>query len=110
MDSMFAWAYSFNQPIERWNVSKVKDMTCMFYGATSFRQPVTAWKLQGQTTRGIFLDLPDYCDMESRVMCLTPHNDEVMKYDLEDMINLFGEKTVRDALRLYGEKYGLKED
>ena len=110
MVQMFDDALSFNQPLDRWDVSNVKDMTCMFYGATSFRQPVTACKLRGQLTRGIFLDLPDYRDMESRVMCLTPHDEEAMRYDLEDMIGIFGEEAVQDALRLYGPKYGLKED
>lgn len=134
MDSMFAWAYSFNQPIERWNVSNVQNMFCMFNEAksfnqpldkwdisnvkdmaymfceaTSFRQPITAWRLCGQSTKGMFLRLPDYCDMESRVMCLTPLNEEAMKYDLEDMIKIFGEKAVKDTLQLYGTKYGLKE-
>ena len=110
MVQMFDDALSFNQPLDRWDVSNVKDMTCMFYGATSFRQPVTACKLRGHLTRGIFLDLPDYRDMESRVMCLTPHDEEAMRYDLEDMIGIFGEEAVQDALRLYGPKYGLKED
>lgn len=110
MVQMFDDASSFNQPLDRWDVSKVKDMTCMFYGATSFRQPVTAWKLQGQTTRGIFLDLPDYCDMESRVMCLATFDGNNREYELQEMIEVLGEKEVQDALRLYGAKYGLKED
>ena len=110
MVQMFDDASSFNQPLDRWDVSKVKDMTCMFYGATSFRQPITAWRLCGQSTKGMFLRLPDYRDMESRVMCLTPHDEEAMRYDLEDMIGIFGEEAVQDALRLYGPKYGLKED
>lgn len=110
MREMFCGAKSFNQPLDRWDISNVKDMAYMFCEATSFRQPITAWRLCGQSTKGMFLRLPGYRDMESRIMCLTPHNDEAMKYDLEDMINLFGEKTVQDALRLYGAKYGLKED
>ena len=82
----------------------------MFCKATSFRQPITAWRLCSQSTKGMFLRLPDYRDIESRVMCLTPHDEEAMRYDLEDMIGIFGEEAVQDALRLYGPKYGLKED
>ncbi len=81
----------------------------MFYGATSFRQPVTAWKLRGQLTRGIFLDLPDYRDMESRVMCLAALEGNNREYELQEMIEVLGKKVVQEALRLYGEKYGLKE-
>lgn len=109
MVQMFDDALSFNQPLDRWDVSNVKDMTCMFYGATSFRQPVTAWKLRGQLTRGIFLDLPDYRDMESRVMCLAALEGNNREYELQEMIEVLGKKVVQEALRLYGEKYGLKE-
>lgn len=108
MSFMFNEAKSFNQPLDRWNISNVKDMAYMFCEATSFRQPITAWRLYGQSTKGMFLRLPGYCDMESRVMCLTPHNDEAMKYDLEDMIKIFGEEAVHDALQIYGPKYGFK--
>lgn len=110
MYCMFNEAKSFNQPLDRWDVSNAKDMAYMFCKATSFRQPITAWRLCGQSTKGMFLRLPDYRDMESRVMCLTPHDEEAMRYDLEDMIGIFGEEAVQDALRLYGPKYGLKED
>ena len=109
MSKMFCKASSFNQPLDRWNVSKVKDMTCMFYGATSFRQPITAWKLSSQSTRGIFLDLPDYRDMESRVMCLATLDGNNREYELQEMIEILGEKEVQDALRIHGAKYGLKE-
>ena len=110
MVQMFDDALSFNQPLDRWNVSKVKDMTCMFYGATSFRQPITAWKLCGQSTRGIFLDLPDYRDMESRVMCLAVLDGNYREYKLQEMIEILGEEAVHEALRLYGAKYGLKNN
>ena len=110
MECIFCGCSNFNQPLDHWDVSNAKDMAYMFCKATSFRQPITAWRLCGQSTKGMFLRLPDYRDMESRVMCLTPHDEEAMRYDLEDMIGIFGEEAVQDALRLYGPKYGLKED
>lgn len=110
MECIFCGCSNFNQPLDRWDVSNAKDMAYMFCKATSFRQSITAWRLCGQSTKGMFLRLPDYRDMESRVMCLTPHDEEAMRYDLEDMIGIFGEEAVQDALRLYGPKYGLKED
>ena len=39
---MFDNASSFNQPLNKWNVSKVTDMTCMFMDASSFNQPLYA--------------------------------------------------------------------
>ena len=45
MSRMFLNATSFNQPIEKWNVSNVTDMSMMFTGATAFNQPLEAWKV-----------------------------------------------------------------
>ena len=42
-------------------------------------------------------------------MCLAALDRPDREYDLQEMINIFGEKAVHDALRLYGAKYGLKE-
>ena len=40
---MFEYAASFNQPLDQWDVSSVKDMSSMFAGATSFNQPLDIW-------------------------------------------------------------------
>ena len=39
---MFYNAHSFNQPLNKWNVSNVTDMHRMFDAATSFNQPLHA--------------------------------------------------------------------
>ena len=39
---MFCEATSFNQPLNKWNVSKVRDMNGMFMKASSFNQPFHA--------------------------------------------------------------------
>ncbi len=78
----------------------------MFCEATSFRQPITAWRLHGQILGGIFRRVPEYRDMESRIMCLATLEGDKMNYDLEEMIEIFGEKAVHEALQLYGAKYG----
>ena len=44
MEQMFRGATSFNQPLDKWDVSKVKNMEGMFRGARSFNQPLNNWK------------------------------------------------------------------
>ena len=39
---MFRDAHSFNQPLNKWNVSNVEDMEDMFNNAESFNQPLHA--------------------------------------------------------------------
>jgi surface protein len=43
MSYMFAGATSFNQPLDKWDVSSVKTMRCMFQNAASFNQPMDKW-------------------------------------------------------------------
>ena len=40
---MFIEANSFNQPLNNWNVSSVKDMKYMFSRAIRFNQPLNDW-------------------------------------------------------------------
>ena len=42
MTDMFRDASSFNQALDKWNVSNVTDMEQMFLDATSFNQPLHA--------------------------------------------------------------------
>jgi surface protein len=53
MKHMFCAASSFNQPLEKWDVSNVADMGCMFSGAFSFNQPLEQWKVTDM--RSLFL-------------------------------------------------------
>ena len=85
-------------------------MRYMFCDAVSFRQPLTAWRtLCGKSANGMLLRLPEYRDMESRVMCLAAASGEGMEYDVQDAVNIFGAKAVCDALLQYGAKYGVAE-
>ena len=45
MESMFQGATSFNQSLNKWNVSNVRKMNSMFWGATSFNQPLNNWNV-----------------------------------------------------------------
>ena len=49
MSWMFKEATSFNQPLNKWNVSKVTNMEAMFYGAESFNQPLNKWNVSKVT-------------------------------------------------------------
>jgi len=43
MSCMFSSAESFNQPLNKWDVSNVKNMESMFNGAEKFNQPLNNW-------------------------------------------------------------------
>ena len=45
MNEMFWNAEAFNQPLNKWNVSKVKYTYAMFAGARSFNQPLNKWNV-----------------------------------------------------------------
>ena len=46
---MFYEAESFNEPLNNWNVSKVKCMAAMFRGAGFFNQPLDNWNVSNVT-------------------------------------------------------------
>jgi len=65
MNSMFAYAYSFNQDLKNWNVSKVTDMSSMFKEAKSFNQDIGSWSVGNvrymkSMFEGIALSTPNY--------------------------------------------------
>ena len=56
---MFLGALSFNQPVGKWNTSKVTDMYAMFAGAKFFNQPIDKWNTSNVT------DMSEmFCDAE----------------------------------------------
>ena len=46
---MYWDASSFNQPLNKWNVSKVTYMRAMFEDASSFNQPLNNWNVSNVT-------------------------------------------------------------
>lgn len=40
---MFYGCASFDQPLNSWNTSSVRDMSFMFAGASRFNQPIGSW-------------------------------------------------------------------
>ncbi len=54
---MFDGAAKFNQPLDKWDVSSVKNMARMFCGAAKFNKPLDKWNVGGvETMQGIFAD------------------------------------------------------
>ena len=49
---MFAGASSFNQPLNKWNVSKVTNVAGMFKNTESFNQPLNNWNVSNRDVRG----------------------------------------------------------
>ena len=45
MREMFSFTSSFNQSLNKWNVSNVRRMDDMFLEATSFNQPLNNWNV-----------------------------------------------------------------
>ena len=58
MNNMFNGASSFNQSLNKWDVSNVRHMDRMFEGAESFNQPLNKWNVgttaARNTVRNIF--------------------------------------------------------
>ena len=52
MNEMFRGCTSFNQPLDKWDVSKVTGMNEMFRDCTSFNQPLDKWDVSKVTSMG----------------------------------------------------------
>lgn len=97
---MFDGTWSFNQPLARWDVSHVADMSSMFEGVSSFNQPLSAlnvsqviyvnklfdgassfnqafspWNVSRVTNMYVVMKLVDYC-----FTILGFHNDVLLPY------------------------------
>ena len=45
---MFKEAFSFNQPLNSWNLSSVTDIHSMFFKASSFDQSLNSWNISSE--------------------------------------------------------------
>lgn len=59
MNYMFAWAKSFNKPINKWEFKNIKDISSMFLKAIAFNQNLNAWdfwkyKTSKEWFKGVF--------------------------------------------------------
>ena len=72
---MFNCAYQFNQPIENWNVSKVKNMTEMFQ-KTKFNKPIGNW------------DVSKVTKMNSMFYCAYNFNQPLNKWNISNVTDI----------------------
>ena len=77
--SMFGGATSFNQPLNNWNVSKVKEMYGMFHEASSFNQPLNEWNVS------------NVADMSAMFKWATSFNQSLDEWDVSnDVTSMVG--------------------
>lgn len=73
MAGMFLGAASFNQDISSWNVGRVRDMDFMFYGAKAFNQDISKW------------DISSVRSMYSMFEGAKSFNQDISKWDVSDI-------------------------
>ena len=54
MHKVFQVARSFNQPLNKWNVSNVTNMNNMFVKAEAFNQPLNDWRVDSVNMGALF--------------------------------------------------------
>jgi surface protein len=86
MANMFQLASGFNKPLSGWNVGAVTNMTGMFNGAALFNQPIGDWNITGVT------------NLTSFMANKTPANYSTANYD--DILTKWSAKNVKTGLTL----------
>ena len=69
---MFDNCYNFNQPLEKWDVSKVIVMESMFEHTINFNQPLAKWAIKGKKE----------CKFNFMFNCAKSFNQDLSSWDL----------------------------
>ncbi|WP_105053162.1 BspA family leucine-rich repeat surface protein [Psychrosphaera saromensis] len=78
MSSMFSGSDAFNQPLNNWDVSNVRDMKKMFSGAVSFNQPLNNW------------DVSSVIDMNAMFFYAPVFNQPLNSWNVSNVTNMQG--------------------
>ncbi|WP_258018826.1 BspA family leucine-rich repeat surface protein, partial [Brachyspira hampsonii] len=66
---MFVQALEFNQPLNDWDISNVKDTSYMFYLASKFNQPLDKWNVNKVKNMSYMFggtyNFNQYCSLEN---------------------------------------------
>ena len=76
MSEMFWGCSSFNQPLEKWNVSQVTDMSWMLSGCSAFNQPLEKW------------DMSQVTNMNGMFSNCTAFNQPLEKWDVSQVTSM----------------------
>ena len=69
MRLMFDRAKKFNQPLDRWDVSRVESTERMFRNARSFDQPLDMWLIpRFCDVNNMFMFAPRFTDVKTLVL------------------------------------------
>ena len=102
VNGMFYGASSFNQPLEKWDVSQVTNMRRMFAGATSFNQPLEKWDVSKVTKMNHDVlveqrsfnqplekwDVSKVTDMSEMFLLASSFNQPLEKWDVSNVTNM----------------------
>ena len=96
MICMFYGAYSFNQNINSWNVSKVENMTGMFFECKKFNQPLNNWNVYNvKEMSGMFSSAENFNQsIENWTINKACHINNIL-------LNTFSFKDVKSILNVY---------
>ena len=73
---MFAYCSSFDQPLSRWDVSRVANMKDMFYGCERFNQSLSRWEVANVT------------NMEGMFFGCRSFNQSLKEWDVSNVTNM----------------------
>lgn len=103
---MFDGAKSFNQPLDRWNVSRVEDAERMFKNARSFSQSLDMWLIpRFCDISNMFLYAPKFTDVKTLTLCFHLATKKNCRARLKEKLDKLHPAEVYTELSRYGSEH-----